>query len=173
MPDEIVAAFNQLGTKEVDRNRIYGNLTSQGLNDEQVLARLQASIAHAAKRKNKLLKPKATLDLTLRPAISKSDLDAKVAKARTALAQGKDVHWNVRFQGREIAYQQHSRTLLLSAANLLSDVSTLKSGPAMSDRAMRCVLTPLATNPAAPGEAPAPVLRASGHQVGLGLELEP
>lgn len=91
----------------------------------------------ASKRPNQEVK-----EITLRPTISKHDLEVKMRKAREFLGEGHKVLFRMRFRGREVVHSEMAKELLLSLAQELEDLATLEREPVLDGRFMHMLLRP-------------------------------
>ena len=70
------------------------------------------------------------------------DFDTRVRNARKYLEKGHRVKASVKFKGRELAYPEHGRDVLVRYANALEDVATIEQAPQMEGRFMNMILMP-------------------------------
>jgi translation initiation factor IF-3 len=82
-------------------------------------------------------------EIRLRPKTGEHDINFKVKRARTFLAQKDKVKINVMFRGRENAHHERGREMLTEIIVLLEDIAKVEKAPGMeSGRTMTCVLAP-------------------------------
>jgi translation initiation factor IF-3 len=94
-------------------------------------------------------------EIRLRPKIADHDFDSQSRKARKLLVGGDKVKVSVLFRGREIAHPDLGFKLLQRMADSLKDASTLDGRPAMEERRMHVILSPLvALKPVTPKAKP-------------------
>ena len=74
--------------------------------------------------------------------ISEHDLEYRMAHIREFLAKGNRVKVSVRFRGRQMAYQDRGREILLDLAQKLEDVAVVDQEPKMEGREMSLILRP-------------------------------
>ncbi len=70
------------------------------------------------------------------------DFDTRVRNARKYLEKGHRIKASVKFKGRELAYPEHGRDVLVRYANALEDVATIEQAPQMEGRFMNMILMP-------------------------------
>jgi translation initiation factor IF-3 len=75
--------------------------------------------------------------------ISEHDLEYRMAHIREFLAKGNRVKVSVRFRGRQMAYQDRGRTLLVALVEKLKDVAVVDQDPKMEGREMSVILRPM------------------------------
>lgn len=75
--------------------------------------------------------------------IAEHDLEYRMAHIREFIAKGNRVKVSVRFRGRQIAYQDKGREILLDMAKKLEDVAVVDQEPRMEGREMSLILRPL------------------------------
>jgi translation initiation factor IF-3 len=74
--------------------------------------------------------------------ISEHDLEYRMAHIREFLGKGNRVKVNVRFRGRQMAYQNQGRELLTALAQKLEEVAVVDQLPRMEGREMSIILRP-------------------------------
>jgi len=74
--------------------------------------------------------------------IADHDLEYRLAHIREFLAQGNRVKVSVRFRGRQMAYQDRGRDILVDLAQQLEDVAVVDQEPKMEGREMSLILRP-------------------------------
>ena len=104
-------------------------------------------------------KPKSTSsvlkEIRVRPKIDTNDVDIKVRKAREFLDAGNKVQVTCLFRGREMAYKNLGRDVLMRVVELLEDIARVERQPRMEGRRMNLLLSRkpgLAKAPAKPAE---------------------
>mgnify|MGYP003957873891 FL=1 len=75
--------------------------------------------------------------------ISEHDLEYRMSHIREFLAKGNRVKVSVRFRGRQMAYQDRGRTLLVGLVEQLKDVAVVDQDPKMEGREMSVILRPM------------------------------
>jgi translation initiation factor IF-3 len=75
-------------------------------------------------------------EIRLRPKIEVHDFSFKARHAREFLEKGNKVKATVMFRGREMAYKDSARGLLLKMATELEDIAKIEREPAMEGRFM-------------------------------------
>ncbi len=84
-------------------------------------------------------------EVKLRPGTEEHDIDFKTRHARRFLEEGNKVKLTVMFRGRQIAYPEIGRGVLMGVAGELADVGKVESAPHMEMRSMTMILAPLKT----------------------------
>ncbi len=80
-------------------------------------------------------------EIRVRPKIDVHDVEIKVRKAREFLDAGHKVQVTCLFRGREMAYQNLGRAVLMRVVELLEDIARLDRDPRMEGRRMNLLLT--------------------------------
>lgn len=94
-------------------------------------------------RKKKPPKAKAVKEIKFRPNIGQNDFDIKIKQIIKFLDKGHKVKTHVQFRGREMAYIDSGKVLLLRVAQATKDYGTPESLPnKVVGRAMIMFLTP-------------------------------
>jgi translation initiation factor IF-3 len=75
--------------------------------------------------------------------ISEHDLEYRMAHIREFISKGNRVKVSVRFRGRQMAYQDKGREVLLDVAKQLHDVAVVDQDPRMEGREMSLILRPV------------------------------
>lgn len=70
------------------------------------------------------------------------DFDTRVKNAKSYLEKGHKIKANIRFKGREMAFPEKGREVLLRFAESLESISTIEQKPLMDGRFMNLILTP-------------------------------
>lgn len=99
----------------------------------------QAKKDRQARKQQKTVEVK---EIRLRPKTTEHHRSFKVRDARRWLEEGMKVKVRIRFQGREITYQEIARQLLADIATDLSDIAVVEQQPGMEGRTMLMVLAP-------------------------------
>ncbi len=94
------------------------------------------------KQKGKTKNPSQVLkEVRVRPKIDTHDLDIKIRKAREFLEAGHKVQVTCLFRGREMAYKNLGRDVLMRVAEELEDLSRVEREPRMEGRRMHLLLS--------------------------------
>lgn len=80
-------------------------------------------------------------EIRFRPKIEEHDFSFKTSHARKFLEKGNKVKATVLFRGREMAYQDNAKKILVRMAEELEDISKIEKEPEMEGRLMIMVLT--------------------------------
>ncbi len=80
-------------------------------------------------------------EVRVRPKIDLHDLEIKVRHAREWLAAGNKVQVTCVFRGREMAYQDLGRAVLMKAARMLEEVARIERSPILEGKRMNLMLT--------------------------------
>jgi len=83
-------------------------------------------------------------EVRLRPKIGNHDFEAKARVVRKLLDKGDKVKVAVMFRGREITHPEIGWKLLQRMAESLKEVAAIDRQPALEDRRMTLILSPLA-----------------------------
>ena len=86
-------------------------------------------------------------EIRLRPKIGEHDFQAKAKTARKLLSDGDKVKVTVLFRGREITHPDLGRKLLERMAETLKEAGTVEGRPAMEERRMNLMISPLPQKP--------------------------
>jgi len=81
-------------------------------------------------------------EIRFRPRTDKHDLEIKMQKAREFLLDGDKVQITMMFRGREMAFMERYREILMTAVQALSDIAKLEKPPAEEGRRLILILTP-------------------------------
>jgi translation initiation factor IF-3 len=95
--------------------------------------------AHANKKKQVIITLK---EIQLRPRTDGHDLEVKMRHARRFLMEGDKVKINMRFQGREMAYNEIGRAMMRKVAASLLDIGLLESDPKQEGRQLFMIVAP-------------------------------
>lgn len=94
------------------------------------------------KQKHKTKNASAVLkEVRVRPKIDVHDVEIKVRRAREWLSAGNKVQVTCVFRGREMAYQDLGRAVLMRVAQMLEDVARIERQPQLEGRRMNLLLT--------------------------------
>ncbi len=80
-------------------------------------------------------------EVRVRPKIDIHDLEIKVRHARAWLTEGNKVQVTCVFRGREMAYQDLGRAVLIKAAAMLEDIARIERNPILEGKRMNLMLT--------------------------------
>jgi translation initiation factor IF-3 len=99
----------------------------------------------AKKQKEALKHQKATAmkEVWLKPNIEEHDFSFKTKNANKFLSQGHKVKVSLRFRGREMAYTNMGRDLMVKFAEACSENGELDANPKLEGRNMLMTLSPL------------------------------
>ncbi|HPQ47107.1 MAG TPA: translation initiation factor IF-3 [Clostridia bacterium] len=97
------------------------------------------------KQKEALKHQKATAmkEVWLKPNIEEHDFSFKTKNANKFLSQGHKVKVSLRFRGREMAYANTGKELMLKFAEACSETGELDSNPKLEGRNMLMTISPL------------------------------
>ena len=108
-------------------------------------------------------KPKSnsmiTKEVRVRPKIDVNDLNIKSRKAREFLEAGNKVQVTCMFRGREMAYKDIGREVMMRLAESLEDIAKVERMPKMEGRRMHLVMSKLP-----PGSKPKPRAEADNEK---------
>lgn len=90
---------------------------------------------HRAKTASSVLK-----ELRVRPKIDSHDLDIKIRKAKEFLEAGHKVQVTCLFRGREMAYQNLGRDVLMKVVEALQEMARIERQPRVEGRRMNLLL---------------------------------
>lgn len=107
----------------------------------------QAKKERSARKSQKIV---SVREIRLRPKIGDHDFNAKAVTARKLLGGGDKVRVTVLFRGREITHPDLGMKLLQRMAETLKDAGSVDGRPAMEERRMSMVLSPLPVHKAKP-----------------------
>lgn len=79
----------------------------------------------------------------LKPRIGLHDLDIKVERARSFLAEGRRVRFEMQYRGREMAHMEIGRQIMNKVLGMLSEIAKMEGGPYREGRRISMVLAPL------------------------------
>ncbi len=79
--------------------------------------------------------------------VQEHDINVKVKNCIKFLEQGSRVKVAIRFRGREMAYTDQGRVVLLDFAKRVDDISVIEKTPRMEGRSMVMYLAPLKETP--------------------------
>lgn len=95
--------------------------------------------AQAAKKKQTIITVK---EIQLRPRTDDHDLEVKIRHARRFILDGDKVKTNLRFQGREMAFQEQGMALLNRFTKELNDVALVETAPKLEGKQLFVLLAP-------------------------------
>ncbi len=95
--------------------------------------------AHEARKKQVEIQIK---ELQLRPRTDQHDIETKLKHARRFLEEGDKVKFNLRFKGREMAYQDMGEGVLRKVIEALKDIAIIETTPKMEGRQLFALLAP-------------------------------
>ena len=75
--------------------------------------------------------------------VEEHDIQVKAKNAEKFLMQGHRVKLTIRFRGREMAYTNQGKQVLLDFAKRLEEVGTVEKNPKLEGRNMSIYLTPM------------------------------
>lgn len=94
------------------------------------------------KTKGKAKNASAVLkEVRVRPKIDQHDVEIKVRHAREWIEAGNKVQVTCVFRGREMAYQDLGRAVLIKVAQMLEDVARIERSPMLEGKRMNLMLT--------------------------------
>ena len=82
-------------------------------------------------------------EIRLSPKIDTHDFETKLRNARKFLSKGDKVKVSIRFRGREMAYTNHGREVMLKFADSVQDLATIESKPRQDGRNMYMTIAPI------------------------------
>jgi translation initiation factor IF-3 len=85
-------------------------------------------------------------ELRLSPKIDIGDFNTKLNHGRKFLEQGNKLKISIRFRGREMAYTNKGREVILRFAKECEDIATIEARPKQDGRNMSCTLAPIKEN---------------------------
>lgn len=85
-------------------------------------------------------------EVKIRPKTEEHDLNVKLKKARAFLESGNRLKLSMMFRGREMAYTDRGRELLVWFAEQLGDLGQVESMPKMEGRHLSLILAPSRSN---------------------------
>ncbi len=95
--------------------------------------------ANAARKSQKTQEIK---EIKMRPNIDDHDLDVKMKKVFSFIAEGDKVKITLRFRGREMSHQQLGLALLQRVSEIVTEVAKVEAYPRLEGRQMLMVLAP-------------------------------
>jgi translation initiation factor IF-3 len=99
----------------------------------------QKKKAHAARKKQVEIQIK---EVQLRPRTDQHDIETKLRHARKFLEEGDKVKFNLRFKGREMAYQDMGEGVLKKVMEALKDIAIVETAPKMEGKQLFALLAP-------------------------------
>ena len=99
----------------------------------------QQKKAREAKKKQHVVSVK---ELRLSPKIDTHDFETKLRNGRKFLEKGDKLKISIRFRGREMAYTNQGREVMLDFAKRCEDLADIESHPKQDGRTMIMALTP-------------------------------
>ncbi len=81
-------------------------------------------------------------ELQIRPRTDEHDLEVKMRHARRFLLEGDKVKVNMRFQGREMAYQEMGRATMMKVSQSLLDLAMIELEPKSEGKQLFMILAP-------------------------------
>ena len=99
----------------------------------------QKKKAHAARQKQVEIQIK---ELQLRPRTDQHDIETKLKHARRFLEEGDKVKFNLRYKGREMAYQDMGESVLKKVIEALKDIAIVETAPKMEGKQLFALLAP-------------------------------
>ena len=100
---------------------------------------MQAKKTQEARRKSAQVSLK---EVKIRPKTEEHDLNVKLRKAREFLEAGNRLKVSMMFRGREMAYTDRGRDLLVQFADQLQDLGQVEMMPRQEGRNMFLVMSP-------------------------------
>ncbi len=82
-------------------------------------------------------------EIRLSPKIDIGDYNTKLNHGRKFLTQGHKLKISIRFRGREMAYTNKGREVILRFATDCADIATIEARPKLEGRNMHAALTPI------------------------------
>jgi translation initiation factor IF-3 len=82
-------------------------------------------------------------EIRLSPKIDIGDFNTKLKNGRKFLEKGDKLKISIRFRGREMAYTNQGREVMLKFAKECEDLATLDKRPKLEGRNMSCTLSPI------------------------------
>lgn len=82
-------------------------------------------------------------EIRLSPKIDIGDYNTKLNHGRKFLTQGNKLKISIRFRGREMAYTNKGREIILRYAKDCEDIATIEARPKLEGRNMHAALTPI------------------------------
>lgn len=82
-------------------------------------------------------------EIRLSPKIDIGDYNTKLKNGRKFLEGGDKLKISIRFRGREMAYTNKGREIMMKFTKDLVDIATVESHPKLDGRNMFCTLTPI------------------------------
>lgn len=81
-------------------------------------------------------------EIQIRPRTDEHDLEVKLRHARRFLLEGDKVKVNMRFQGREMAYQDQGRAVMARVVQTLSELGTIEAEPKSEGKQLFTIIGP-------------------------------
>ncbi len=104
-------------------------------------------LLYEQQKRDKLQKKKQHVtvlkEIRLHPNTDKHDFDFKARHAEKFLKEGNKVKVSVIFKGRELAYKEHGKELLVRFIEVLDEVSNVEHEIKFEGRTMHAILAPL------------------------------
>ena len=104
-------------------------------------------LLYEQQKRDKLQKKKQHVtvlkEIRLHPNTDKHDFDFKARHAEKFLKEGNKVKVSVIFKGRELAYKEHGKELLVRFIETLDEVSNVEHEIKFEGRTMHAILAPL------------------------------
>jgi translation initiation factor IF-3 len=88
-------------------------------------------------------KVQAIKEIRLSPKIDIGDFNTKLKSGRKFLEAGDKLKISIRFRGREMAYTNQGREVILRFAKECEDIATIQTSPKLDGRNMFCSLSPI------------------------------
>jgi translation initiation factor IF-3 len=85
-------------------------------------------------------------ELRLSPSIQEHDLQTKIRKGRKFLESNDKLKLSIRFRGREMAFTEQGREIMMTFAKRVEDVAEIESRPKRDGRNMFMTLKPKKDN---------------------------
>lgn len=92
-----------------------------------------------ARKKQKVVEVK---EIRMSPGIDTNDINTKLRAAERFVADGNRVKVTIRFRGREIAFANNGKKLLLNFAESCSNFADMEKEPVLENRSMSTLLAP-------------------------------
>ncbi len=100
----------------------------------------QARKQREARKNQKIVSLK---EIRLSPKIDIGDYNTKLKHGRKFLSEGDKLKISIRFRGREMAYTNKGREVIIRYTKDCEDVATVESLPKLDGRNMFCTLAPI------------------------------
>jgi translation initiation factor IF-3 len=105
-----------------------------------------------------------TRQVRFRPKITPHDMELKARVTEKLLREGDKVKVSVMFRGREVAYPELGRDLLVQIYEKVKGIAALEKSPSLEGRFMTMILAPAAFKQPKPHEVENPPLQAAAEQ---------